>query len=233
MNAALGFMRAFRPKAGEFEALDAELEIAPAPPGTAPVKLDLIALYRRKDSTVTALAFRPESFADKVEDSQVGWSGINSSSKRAALVLGHVAHPTLRMELYSGADGATYEYLPSQQAASLPNELDKLKQQHAALARSDFTTDATHPPYESSGSQDRLSSDDIKQRREYERYSKEWWRRWRPGRATDGPHQCADAARSVEHDPASRRADSAGVRDQHKGRARDRGHAQRVRVRRE
>jgi hypothetical protein len=33
--------------------------------------------------------------------------------------------------------------LPSQQAASLPNELDKLKQQHAALARSDFTTDAT------------------------------------------------------------------------------------------
>jgi len=143
MNAALGFSRAFRPNAGELETLDAELEIAPSPPGTAPVKLDLIALYRRKDRVVTALAFRPESFADKVDEGQVGWSGINSLSKRAALVLAHAAHPTLQMELYSGADSATYEYLPSKQAASLPNELDKLKQQHAALARSDFTTDAT------------------------------------------------------------------------------------------
>lgn len=137
LDAARGFARTFEGHGGEV--LDPEVEILAEGSHETPVRLDLIALSRLKSGQLAATVFRPESYTEQADEGTLGWSKLGKS-KRATLVLAHT-QGDVRMEVYSGADGALYEYLPSQQADSLPKELVQLRSRHGALARGDFSTD--------------------------------------------------------------------------------------------
>ena len=141
LDFAMGFARAFRPAAGVSVNLEPELESLGGVLGPK-VLLDLVAYFRQPDGRVVAVAFRPESFAEKAKEGTLGWSKLDQN-KRILFVLANAANNGIMPRIYSGADHTIYDFAWSTRKDSLPTETAELTGRYRALAAGDFSTDAS------------------------------------------------------------------------------------------
>ena len=100
------FANAYIPPAGEIEPLDPTIFEEET---GIPLRLDLIAHYRKSDGERIAILFRPESLASGNRENGLLW-GTLDSDQRVAFVLLRLRDPQVRPFVFSGDDGVLYPY---------------------------------------------------------------------------------------------------------------------------
>src|SRR6185503_16073629 len=74
-----------------------------------PLRLDLIALYKKSDGESVAILFRPESLKEYKREKGILWGAL-SSSKRVPFALLRLRDPQIKPFVFSGEDGELYPY---------------------------------------------------------------------------------------------------------------------------
>ncbi len=98
---------AYVPPHGRIEPLD--LTIWEEETGL-PLRLDLIAHYKKSDGESVAILFRPESLKKYKREKGILWSTLNSGN-RVPFVLLRLRDPRIKTFVFSGEDGELYPYL--------------------------------------------------------------------------------------------------------------------------
>ncbi|MEE8301310.1 MAG: 3'-5' exonuclease, partial [Candidatus Tectomicrobia bacterium] len=110
---------------------DAEMDLT--------LRLDLIAHYQIEDGHPVAVAWRPESMADKRRPDGVLWSSL-SSAQRLSFVMLKRRDTELRPYVFSAEDGELYPYQWTRRARDVEKELERIDQQYQALDQQTFET---------------------------------------------------------------------------------------------
>jgi superfamily I DNA/RNA helicase len=103
-----------------------------------PVRLDLVSLYRVNKDAPTAILFRPESLKEHNREKGLLWGALKPPSRRIAFVLLREIEPMMRPIVFSGEDGAFYNYQWSNRKADLEKEIERVQSRFKSFAQGYF-----------------------------------------------------------------------------------------------
>jgi hypothetical protein len=103
-----------------------------------PVRLDLVSLYRVNENAPTAILFRPESLKEHNREKGLLWGALKPPSRRVAFVLLREMEPTMQPIVFSGEDGAFYNYQWSNRKADLAKEIERVQSRFKSFAQGYF-----------------------------------------------------------------------------------------------
>ncbi|HYP28541.1 MAG TPA: UvrD-helicase domain-containing protein [Blastocatellia bacterium] len=101
-----------------------------------PLRLDLIAQYRKSDGESVAILFRPESLKEFKREKGLLWGAL-SSGKRVPFVLLRLSNPHIKPFVFSGEDGELYPYLWGKDK-DFEKEATRVRERFKAFGRSEF-----------------------------------------------------------------------------------------------
>jgi hypothetical protein len=139
-RAVLHFARSYRPEPEDVELLEVELLMMRVE-GAVPIRLDLVAHYRRANGSVVAMLLHVPSLANSVgKDGGVLWSKL-SSARRLPFVLLREQHTGFEPHLYSLADSAVYSFQWSKKGDSMDREAAAAMERLASITTGMFATE--------------------------------------------------------------------------------------------
>lgn len=105
--------------------------------GDVELRYNLIAFYRATTGASVVVTFHPESFAKDAKGGKLLWSNVKAAHRSYFLMLRRIA-PQLQPYIFSGEDGAFYEFQWSQKRGSVEDSLEQATNRLRQFANRQF-----------------------------------------------------------------------------------------------
>ncbi|MBL8202584.1 MAG: UvrD-helicase domain-containing protein [Blastocatellia bacterium] len=105
--------------------------------GDVQLRYNLIAFYRATTGAMLAVTFHPESFAKDAKEGKLLWSKVKAAHRSHLLMLKRIA-PQLQPFIFSGEDGALYEFQWSTKRGSVEGALEQATNRLRQFANRQF-----------------------------------------------------------------------------------------------
>lgn len=105
--------------------------------GDVQLRYNLIAFYRATTGAMVAVTFHPESFAKDAKEGKLLWSKVKAAHRSHLLMLKRIA-PQLQPLIFSGEDGAIYEFQWSTKRGSVEGALEQATNRLRQFANRQF-----------------------------------------------------------------------------------------------